>query len=320
MYFARLPCFFGKDNSVYAEEMVLFVKTAFIAIVGRPNVGKSRLLNALTGEKIAIVSNKPQTTRNRITGILTRGEDQFVFMDTPGLHKPKTKLGQYMVKTVKSTIGDVDAAFLVTEPTGRVGPAEEAIMQQLKNNGIPAVLVLNKTDIYNGKEIGDTILAYSAVFDFSAVVPVSAMKEKNMDVLLEEAKQFLHEGDWMFDADDVTDQPERKIASEMIREKILRTCHEEIPHGVAVDIEDFRETEKLLSVRATIYCERESHKMILIGHNGEQLKRIASYAREDMERFFDTKVYLNVWVKVKSNWRDSQESLHALGFDPNDLQ
>ncbi len=295
-------------------------KTAFIAIVGRPNVGKSRLLNALTGEKIAIVSNKPQTTRNRVTGILTRGEDQFVFMDTPGLHKPKTKLGQYMVKTVKSTIGDVDAAFLVTEPTGRVGRAEEAIMQQLKTYEIPTILVINKTDIHNGKEIGDTILAYSAVFDFAAVVPLSAMKEKNIDALLDEAKQFLYEGDWMFGEDDVTDQPERKIAAEMIREKILRTCNEEIPHGVAVDIEDFKETEKLLSVRATVYCERESHKTILIGHNGEKLKQIGTYAREDMERFFDKKVYLNLWVKVKSNWRDSQASLHDFGFDPDDLQ
>lgn len=294
-------------------------KTAFIAIVGRPNVGKSRLLNALTGEKIAIVSNKPQTTRNRVTGILTRGEDQFVFMDTPGLHKPKTKLGQYMVKTVKSTIGDVDAAFLVTEPTGRVGKAEEAIMQQLKTYEIPTILVINKTDIHNGKEIGDTILAYSSVFDFAAVVPLSAMKEKNIDALLDEAKQFLYEGDWMFGEDDVTDQPERKIAAEMIREKILRTCNEEIPHGVAVDIEDFKETDKLLSVRATIYCERESHKTILIGHNGEKLKQIGTYAREDMERFFDKKVYLNLWVKVKGNWRDSQSSLHDFGFDTDDL-
>lgn len=295
------------------------MRTAFIAIVGRPNVGKSRLLNAITGEKIAIVSPKPQTTRNRISGILTLGEDQYVFMDTPGLHRPRNYLGQYMAKAISTTIAEVDAALLVVEANGKVGPAEQEILKQLEQADLPCILVVNKTDHYNGKEIGDTILAYRDLYDFSAVVPVSALREKNIDVLLDECKQFMHEGSWYYEEDDITDQPERQIAAEIVREKILRTCDQEIPHGTAVIIEDFREEGKLLSIRATIYCERDTHKTIIIGKNGEQLKKIGSYAREDMEKFFGIKVYLDLWVKVKEHWRDNLGALNQMGYNKNDL-
>lgn len=296
------------------------MRTAFIAIVGRPNVGKSRLLNALTGEKIAIVSNKPQTTRNRITGILTEGEDQFVFMDTPGLLRPKNKLGDYMLGAINSTIAEVDAAILVVEANGKAGPAELSILERLKQKEIPCVLAVNKIDHFNGKEVGDTILAYQNLYDYASVVPVSAMTGKNVPILLEECKAFMHEDAWYYDEDDITDQPERQIAAEMIREKILRTCNEEIPHGIAVIVEDFKEEGKLLSIRATIYCERETHKAIIIGHNGEQLKKIGSYARADLEEFFGTKVYLNLWTKVKENWRDDLMSLNRFGFNQDDFK
>jgi len=295
------------------------MRTAFIAIVGRPNVGKSRLLNAILGEKIAIVSPKPQTTRNRISGILTKGQDQYVFMDTPGLHKPKTHLGQYMTKAISTTIAEVDAALLVVEANGRVGPAEREILMQLEQAGLPCILVVNKIDHYNGREVGDTILAYKDLYDFAAVVPVSALREKQIDALIDECEQFMHEGSWFYEEDDITDQPERQIASEMIREKILRTCDQEIPHGTAVIIEDFIDEGSLLTIRATIYCERDSHKTIIIGKGGEQLKKIGSYAREDMERFFDTKVYLDLWVKVKEHWRDNLGALNQMGYNKHDL-
>ncbi len=296
------------------------MRTAFIAIVGRPNVGKSRLLNAITGEKIAIVSPKPQTTRNRISGILTQGEDQYVFMDTPGLHKPRNYLGQYMTKAISSTIAEVDAALLVVEANGKAGPAEREILKQLSQANLPCILVVNKIDHYNGKEVGDTILAYRDLYDFAAVVPVSALRDKNIDILLEECKQFMHPGAWYYEEDDITDQPERQIAAEMIREKILRTCDQEIPHGTAVIIEDFHDEGTLLSIRATIYCERDTHKTIIIGKGGEQLKKIGSYAREDMEHFFGTKVYLDLWVKVKEHWRDNLGALNQMGYNKNDLK
>lgn len=296
------------------------MRTAFYAIVGRPNVGKSCLTNAMTGEKVAIVSSKPQTTRNRVTGILTEGEDQFVFLDTPGLHKAKNRLGDYMMKTISTTMAEVDAAILVIEPLSKVGPAEKEIMRRLKDLELPAILAINKIDRYNANQIGDTILAYSAEFDFAAVVPVSAQTGKNVKELIEEARQFMHDGEWGFDADDFTDQPERQLASEMVREKILRCCNEEIPHGVAVVIEDFTEEENKLNIRAVIHCEKESHKSILIGKNGEMLKKIGTYAREDMEKLFGCHVYLDLWVKVKENWRDSVTVLNSFGYNPKDLE
>ncbi len=295
-------------------------KTAFIAIVGRPNVGKSTLMNALLGEKVVIVSSKPQTTRNRIMGVLTKDENQFVFLDTPGIHKPKTKLGNYMMKSVRSSMGSADAVILIADAGRAPGMVEQNVVNQIKEAGLPAILVLNKLDLYNREQLAKTIEQYAALYVFDAFVPVSALKEKNVDVVLEEAEKFLYPSDWMFEEDMLTDQPERQIAAEFIREKMLRSLSEEIPHGAAVVIEEFKETDKLISIRAEIFCERESHKGIIVGKGGQTLKMIGSRAREDLENFFGMKVYLNLWVKVKENWRDSDFNLHNFGYDPKNLE
>lgn len=294
-------------------------RTAFIAIVGRPNVGKSTLMNALLGEKVAIVSNKPQTTRNRIMGILTKGEDQYVFLDTPGIHKAKNKLGSYMMKSVRQSMGSADGVILIAEAGREPGEIEKNVCEQLTKSELPAILVLNKIDLVNREQLAQTITQYANLHDFKAFVPVSALREKNISDVLEEASAFLYEGDWFFDSDMITDQPEKQIAAEIIREKLLRTLSNEIPHGTAVVVEEFKETEDLLSIRAEIYCEKASHKGIIVGKGGETLKRIGTYAREDMERFFGVKVYLNLWVKVKEKWRDSEISLNNLGFNPKEL-
>ncbi len=294
-------------------------KTAFIAIVGRPNVGKSTLMNALLGEKVAIVSSKPQTTRNRIMGILTKEENQFVFLDTPGIHKPKSKLGSYMMKSVRSSLGSADAVILIADAGRAPGETEKNVIEQIKKDELPAMLVLNKIDLYNREQIAETISQYAELYNFNAFVPVSAMKGKNVEDVLEEAEKFLYEGDWFFEEDMLTDQPEKQIASEIIREKLLRMLSKEIPHGTAVVIEEFKDEETLISIRAEIYCEKASHKGIIVGKNGETLKKIGSYAREDMEAFFGVKVYLNLWVKVKENWRDSDFNLNNFGFNPKDL-
>ena len=294
-------------------------RTAFIAIVGRPNVGKSTLMNHLLGEKVAIVSSKPQTTRNRIAGILTKGEDQFVFIDTPGVHKAKNKLGEYMMKSVRSTVGAADAVILIAEAGHPAGDIEKNLIGQIKKPELPSILVLNKIDLINREKLAETIAGYAALHNFDAVVPTCAETGKNVEDVLEEAAQFLYESDWMFDEDSLTDQPERQIAAEIIREKILRTLSDEIPHGTAVVIEEFTEDDRMIRIRAEIYCEKQSHKGIIVGKNGETLKKIGSYAREDMETFFDTKVYLNLWVKVKEKWRDDTFSLNNFGFKPEDL-
>ena len=289
-------------------------RTAFIAIVGRPNVGKSTLLNALLGEKIAIISKKPQTTRNAITGILTEGEDQFVFLDTPGMHRARTRLGDFMVKTVSHTIGGVDAAILVVEAGSKPGPTEEALITRFKQDGLPALLAVNKTDRTNPLAIAETIQSFAALYDFASVIPISAMKKDGTDIVLDETREFLYESEWFFPEDAITDQPERQIAAEIIREKLLRTLDDEIPHGTAVVIEAFEEKDKLLSIRAEIFCERASHKGIIIGKSGDTLKLIGSRAREDLEAFFGIKVYLDLWVKVKENWRDSVFNLSNFGY------
>lgn len=289
-------------------------KTAFIAIVGRPNVGKSTLLNAILGEKIAIVSKKPQTTRNRITGIHTVGESQYVFLDTPGMHKPRTRLGDYMVKATESAIGDVDAAILVVEARESVGDIEAELIKSFKQNRLPAVLVVNKTDAVSPANIAKTIAAYAEAFDFDAVIPASAKHDKGVDILLSECEQYLHESPWFFPEDEVTDQPERQIVAEIIREKLLRTLDEEIPHGTAVVIEEFREEKGLLRIRAEIYCEKSSHKGIILGRGGATIKTIGSHAREDLEKFFGTKVFLDLWVRVKENWRDNLSLLSNFGY------
>ncbi|MBQ6701579.1 MAG: GTPase Era [Clostridia bacterium] len=289
-------------------------RTAFIAIVGRPNVGKSTLLNALMGEKIAIVSKKPQTTRNRITGILTQGDDQYVFLDTPGMHKPKTKLGDIMVKNVRKTVGESDAVILVVDASYAPGQIEEGFIERIKKNELPAILVINKTDKADAEQIGETIKAYSALHDFKSIIPIAAIKNDGTDIALKEAEGFMKEGEWFFPETALTDQPERQIASEIIREKLLRTLDEEIPHGTAVIVDTFEEGKNILKINATVYCEKESHKGIIIGKGGETLKKIGTYAREDMEAFFETKVFLNIWVKVKENWRDSQSVISNFGF------
>lgn len=294
-------------------------KTGFIAIVGRPNVGKSTLLNSILGEKVAIVSKKPQTTRNRITGIHTVGEEQFVFLDTPGIHKPRTKLGDFMVKTTSETLGGVDGVILVVEAREAVGDIEAKVLERIKNDGIPAILVINKVDAVQPANIAKTIAAYADAFDFSAVVPISAKNGKGVGIVVEECRKFLYEGDWMFSDDIVTDQPERQIAAEIIREKLLRTLDEEIPHGTAVAIEEWKEKRDVVSIRAEIYCEKASHKGIIIGKHAATIKKIGTYAREDIEKMLDTRVFLDLYVRVKENWRDSDFNISNLGYRQEDI-
>ena len=289
-------------------------RTGFITIVGRPNVGKSTLLNNILGAQIAIVSSKPQTTRNRIAGIETRGEDQFVFLDTPGIFQPKNSLGDFMVKTANSAMHDGDAVILVADAGYAPGDVEKKIVEYLKKSETPGILALNKVDLYRREKIAETIAAYAAIHDFFAVVPISAKRGKYVDELMDECAKLLHEGDWFYEEDMITDQPQRQIAAETIREKILRTLDKEIPHGVAVVIEEYAEEDGLVRIRAEIYCEKASHKGILVGKHGETLKRIGSYAREDLERQLETQVYLNLWVKVKENWRDSQRGILNFGY------
>ena len=293
-------------------------RTAFIAIVGRPNVGKSTLLNSILGEKVAIVSKKPQTTRNRITGIHTVGEDQYVFLDTPGMHRPRTKLGNFMVNETGSTLGEADAAILVVEARESVGDIEAQIIEQLKAKGIPAVLVINKIDAVSPANIARTIASYAEAYDFDAVVPTAAKNGKGIDTVLSECERYLDESIWFFPDDIVTDQTERQLAAEIIREKLLRILEDEIPHGTAVTIEEFVEERNLVRIRAEIFCERASHKGIIIGKHGATLKQIGSYAREDMEKFFGVKVFLDLWVKVKENWRDSNFNLNDFGYRRED--
>lgn len=289
-------------------------RTAFIALVGRPNVGKSTLLNAILGQKISIVSKKPQTTRNRITGVHTVGEDQFVFMDTPGMHKPRTKLGDFMVKTATGTLTGVDGAILVVEAREEVGDIEAELLKKIRDNGIPAILVINKIDAVHPENIARTIQTYADAYDFAAVVPISAKSGKGVDTVLSECERFLYEGEWFFPEDAVTDQPERQIAAEIIREKLLRVLDEEIPHGTAVCIEEWKEKRGVISIRAEIYCEKESHKGIIIGKNGATVKTIGTYAREDIESMLGTKVFLDIYVRVKERWRDSDFLLSNFGY------
>ena len=289
-------------------------RSGYIAIVGRPNVGKSTLLNYILGEKIAIVSAKPQTTRNRIVGILTKGEAQYVFVDTPGMHKPQSALGDFMMETAKSSMVEADAVLLMVDPGKPVSAVEENVITYLKQSGVPAVLVLNKTDLYNAPQIAECIQTYAALHDFTAVVPISAKNGKLVDELLGECEKLLSESPWFFPEDMITDQPERQMAAEIIREKLLRTLNKEVPHGVAVVIEDFKEEDKMLRIRAEIFCEKASHKGIIVGKNGEELKRVGTYAREDMEKLFGCKVYLNLWVKVKENWRESRAAVGNFGY------
>ena len=290
-------------------------KTAFIAFVGRPNVGKSTLLNAILGEKVAIVSKKPQTTRNRITGIYTVDEDQMIFLDTPGVHKPRTKLGDYMVKTATDTLSGVDAAVLVVEAREAVGDIEASVIEKIKAAKIPAILVINKMDTVRPANIAKTIEAYAAAHEFAAVIPISAKHGKGVDTVIEECKNFLYESEWFFPDDILTDQPERQLAAEVIREKLLRLLEEEIPHGTAVSIEEWKEKNGLVSIRAEIYCEKASHKGMIIGKSGATIKTVGTYAREDLEKMLGTRVFLDLYVRVKENWRDSDFTLRNFGYN-----
>lgn len=293
-------------------------KTAFIAIVGCPNAGKSTILNRLLGQKIAIVSPKPQTTRTKIMGVLTKDSTQLVFTDTPGYHKPKNKLGENMVKAVDNSIGDVDACLLVVEPKGEIRTAEQELISRFKREHIPAVLAINKIDtIPDKKELMARILMFSQMYDFEAIVPVSAVDGNGMDDLLEELMNLAFESEHFFPDDTLTDQPEKVIASEMIREKLLRLIDKEIPHGTAVAIEKFKERESgdIIDIDATIYCEKESHKGIIIGKNGQMLKKVSTRARIELEKFLGCKVNLKCWVKVKEDWRNREGLIHNFGLD-----
>ena len=294
-------------------------KTTFIAIVGRPNVGKSTLLNAILGEKIAIVSSKPQTTRNRITGIYTKDEDQIVFLDTPGFQKPRTKLGEYMLAASDSSIGNSDAVILIADVNYGLGEIEKDIIERIKRTKLPSILVLNKTDMATPEKVAKTIMEYDSYYKFDAVVPTSASRGQGVNDVISECKKYLCESEWFFPEDIITDQPERTIVAETIREKLLRVLSDEVPHGTAVSVEEFKDEGKIIKVRADIYCERASHKGIIIGKNGETLKRIGTYAREDLERFFGVKVYINLWVKVKEKWRDSTLNLNNLGYNIKEI-
>lgn len=290
-------------------------KTAMITIAGRPNVGKSTLTNFLVGEKIAIVSNKPQTTRNRICGIVTKDDTQFVFVDTPGFHKPRTKLGDYMVNVTKGSISDVDLTILMVEPIASVGAQEEALIQQLSAQKCPAVLAINKIDTVQKDELLAVIDTYARSGDFKAIIPISAKTGDGVDVLLDECKKYAVEGPFLFPDDVTTDQPERQVMAEIIREKLLWCLDREVPHGTAVEITKFSERDNgIIDIDATIYCEKANHKGIIIGKHGEMLKKISSMARADCERFMGTKVFLTTWVKVKENWRDSDFLVRNFGY------
>ena len=290
-------------------------KTAIVTIAGRPNVGKSTLTNHLVGEKIAIVSNKPQTTRNRICGILTQDNTQFVFVDTPGFHKPRTKLGDYMVNAVKESIADVDLTVLVVEPIASVGAQEEALIEQLMARRVPTVLAINKIDTVEKDKLLEVIAVYSQTGAFDTIIPISAKTGDGVEALLAECEKYAVEGPFLFPDDVTTDQPERQVMAVIIREKLLWNLEKEIPHGTAVEITTFTERENgIIDIDATIFCEKASHKGIIIGKGGEMLKKISSMARKDCEEFMGTKVYLTTWVKVKETWRDSDFMVRNFGY------
>ena len=290
-------------------------KTAMITIAGRPNVGKSTLTNFLVGEKIAIVSNKPQTTRNRICGIVTKGDIQFVFVDTPGFHKARTKLGDYMVNVTKSSIADVDLTVMMVEPIASIGPQEQGLIDQLKSTRCPVVLAINKIDSVEKDILLEVIALYSQAADFAAIIPISAKTGDGVEELLKVCQNYAIDSPFLFPEDSTTDQPERQVMAEIIREKLLWTLDREVPHGTAVEITKFSERDNgIIDIDATIYCEKASHKGIIIGKQGAMLKKISSMARADCEKFMGTRVYLTTWVKVKENWRDSDFLVRNFGY------
>jgi GTPase len=296
-------------------------KSGFVALIGRPNVGKSTLMNTVIGQKIAITSSKPQTTRNRIQTVFTDERGQVVFVDTPGIHKAKNKLGEYMVTAAERTLKDVDLILWLVEPTTYIGAGEEHILEQLDHVGVPVVLVINKIDTIKKEELLPVIAAYSAKHEFDEIVPVSALKNENTPDLLETIFKYLPYGPAFFDENTVTDQPERAIVAEMIREKALRSLNEEVPHGIAVAVDSMKKRGKtnLYDIEATIVCEKNSHKGIIIGKKGAMLKKIGSEARKDIENLLQAKVNLNLWVKVKKEWRDSDFLVKNFGYDKKEI-
>lgn len=290
--------------------------SAFIAIVGKPNVGKSSLLNALVGEKVAIVSGRPQTTRTRITGVLTKGLAQFVFIDTPGLHKPKNKLSEHMVKTINDSVADVDAVVLVVEAQGKPTKAELELVENIKSQRLPAILLINKTDLVDKATVAEKIAAMAGLYDFTAVVPASVLEGQGVDTLLTELMALAQPGPHFFPDDTLTDQPERVIVAEIIREKMLNLLREEVPHGIAVAVESMKEREdrELMDIEATIFCEKKSHKGIVIGKGGSMLRNIGTQAREEIEGFLGVKVNLQCWVKIKDDWRNKEGIIKTLGL------
>lgn len=290
-------------------------KAAMITVCGRPNVGKSTLTNTLVGEKIAIVSNKPQTTRNRICAVVTKGNTQFVFMDTPGFHKPRTRLGDYMVNVVRESVADVDAVMLLVEPLPNIGKQEQELIARFKETGVPALLVINKIDTVQRAELLEVMAVYSAAYEFDAIIPISAKTGEGVDELLAELSKYAVDGPPLFPDDMISDQPEKQICAELVREKLLLYLDKEIPHGTAVEVTRFSERDDgIIDMDVTIYCEKASHKGIIIGKKGAMLKKIGELARADIEAFMGTKVFLQTWVKVKENWRDSQAQLRNFGF------
>ena len=290
-------------------------KSGVITICGRPNVGKSTLANTLAGEKVAIVSPKPQTTRNRICAILNRGDSQFVFVDTPGLHRARTRLGDYMVKVARRSVADVDGVLLLAEPVDKIGPAEEELIRRIKALGAPAALVINKIDTVEKEKLLSVMAVYGAAHDWDAVVPISAKTGEGVDELLEVLGGWLPEGPQLFPDGVTTDQPERQIMAEIVREKLLRELDQEIPHGTAVEVTRFSQRDSgIIDCHVTVYCEKESHKGIIIGKKGAMLKKISTQARADMEAFMGEKVYLETWVKVKENWRDDRLAIQNFGY------
>ena len=291
-------------------------KTAMSTIAGRPNVGKSTLTNALVGEKIAIVSPKPQTTRNRICGVMNKGDTQFIFLDTPGLHKARTRLGDYMVKVVRESVADVDGVCLLVEPVANIGAPEQALIDRIREEKLPAVLVINKIDTVEKDALLSVMAVYSAAYDFDAIIPISAQEQDGLDVLLEQLSKYAAEGPQLFPDGMTTDQPERQIVAEIVREKLLRNLDKEVPHGTAIEVTKFSERDSgVIDLHVTVYCEKASHKGIIIGKNGAMMKKISTHAREDIERFMGAKVYLETWVKVKENWRDNLNYVRSFGYD-----
>lgn len=289
---------------------------AMVTVCGRPNVGKSSLTNTLVGEKVAIVSNKAQTTRNRIYGVVNRDDTQFILLDTPGLHRPKSALGDYMVKVVTASLSDVDCALLLVEPIPHVGRPEKALIDRIREEKIPCILCINKIDTVEPAELLPVIAAYSEAWDgFDAIIPISAHTKSGLDDLMRELQKYAQEGPQLFPDGQTSDQPERQVMGELLREKLLLCLDKEIPHGTAVEITKFSERDSgVIDVEATIYCERASHKGIIIGKQGAMLKKISSMARHDMERFMGAKIYLETWVKVKENWRDNVNYVRSLGY------